>query len=134
MAADEPAGATGPPPAKALDEKLDTLPGRPGVYLLKDTRGTVIYVGKARSLRGRVRTYFRGGDERSQVAFLMHRVADFDSLVTATEKEALILENNLINAQDRQGRQPLLRSLPLGVERPRDPRHAAQSRPAADLQ
>ena len=56
----------------------------------------MIYVGKARSLRSRVRTYFRGGDERTQVAFLMQRVADFDSLVTATEKEALILENNLI--------------------------------------
>jgi excinuclease ABC subunit C len=81
---------------KGLDDKLDTLPGRPGVYLLKDKHAKVIYVGKARSLRARVRTYFRGGDERSQVAFLMQRVADFDSLVTATEKEALILENNLI--------------------------------------
>ncbi len=88
------------PPADAvsaqLAEKLDALPARPGVYLLKDRQGTVIYVGKARSLRSRVRTYFRGGDERSQVAFLMQRVGDFDSLVTATEKEALILENNLI--------------------------------------
>jgi excinuclease ABC subunit C len=81
---------------EGLDDKLDTLPGRPGVYLLKDKHGKVIYVGKARSLRGRVRTYFRGGDERSQVVFLMQRVCDFDSLVTATEKEALILENNLI--------------------------------------
>src|SRR5262245_19734998 len=83
-------------PPKGLDDKLDILPLRPGVYLLKDKHGKVIYVGKARSLRSRVRTYFRGGDERSQVAFLMQRVADFDSLVTATEKEALILENNLI--------------------------------------
>ena len=85
-----------PAAAKSLDDKLDTLPARPGVYLLKDKHGKVIYVGKARGLRSRVRTYFRGGDERSQVAFLMQRVADFDSLVTATEKEALILENNLI--------------------------------------
>jgi excinuclease ABC subunit C len=84
------------PPAKGLDDKLDTLPARPGVYLLKDKHSKVIYVGKARSLRSRVRTYFRGGDERHQVAFLMQRVTDFDSLVTATEKEALILENNLI--------------------------------------
>jgi len=83
-------------PAKALDDKLDILPARPGVYLLRDAHAKVIYVGKARSLRARVRSYFRGGDERSQVAFLMQRVADFDSLVTATEKEALILENNLI--------------------------------------
>ncbi len=66
------------------------------MYLLRDAHGKVIYVGKARSLRSRVRSYFRGGDERSQVVFLMQRVADFDSLVTATEKEALILENNLI--------------------------------------
>jgi excinuclease ABC subunit C len=79
-----------------LDQKLDTLPARPGVYLLKDRHGKVIYVGKAKSLRSRVRGYFRGGDERSQVPFLMRRVADFDSLVTASDKEALILENNLI--------------------------------------
>ncbi|MGD9763245.1 MAG: excinuclease ABC subunit UvrC [Candidatus Binatia bacterium] len=89
---EEPADAV----SKGLAEKLDALPARPGVYLLKDRAGKVIYVGKARGLRSRVRTYFRGGDERSQVAFLMARVADFDSLVTATEKEALILENNLI--------------------------------------
>jgi excinuclease ABC subunit C len=82
--------------AQACADKLDALPARPGVYLLKDRHGKVIYVGKACSLRSRVRTYFRGGDERSQVAFLMARVADFDSLVTGTEKEALILENNLI--------------------------------------
>lgn len=90
--ADTPAG----PPARSLADKLEALPARPGVYLLKDRHGKVMYVGKARSLRSRVRTYFRGGDERSQVAFLMQRVGDFESLVTATEKEALILENNLI--------------------------------------
>ncbi len=56
----------------------------------------MIYVGKAKSLRSRVRTYFRGGDERAQVPFLVRRVADFETLVTANEKEALILENNLI--------------------------------------
>jgi excinuclease ABC subunit C len=79
-----------------LDERLDALPARPGVYLLKDRQGKVIYVGKARSLRARVRTYFRGGDERLQVAFLMQRVTDVEVLVTTSEKEALILENNLI--------------------------------------
>jgi len=89
----------GDPPAVAnrdLEDKLASLAARPGVYLLKDRHAKVIYVGKARSLRQRVRTYFRGGDERMQVAFLMQRVVDFDSLVTATEKEALILENTLI--------------------------------------
>ena len=89
-------GSPTPRTRDALDQKLDTLPVRPGVYLLKDRHGKVIYVGKAKSLRSRVRSYFRGGDERSQVPFLMRRVADFDSLVTATDKEALILENNLI--------------------------------------
>jgi excinuclease ABC subunit C len=88
------------PPDTALPhrvaEKLDTVPPRPGVYLLKDTHGKVIYVGKAKSLRGRVRTYFRGGDERSQIRFLMQRVADLETLVTTNDKEALILENNLI--------------------------------------
>jgi len=79
-----------------LEERLATVPAGPGVYLLKDAQGKVIYVGKAVSLRARVRSYLRGGDERSQVRFLVGRLADFETLVTATEKEALILENNLI--------------------------------------
>src|SRR5262245_58156167 len=79
-----------------LAEKLGALPVRPGVYLLKDKHAKVIYVGKAKNLRSRVRTYFRGGDERSQVCFLMQRVADLETLVTSNDKEALILENNLI--------------------------------------
>jgi len=85
-----------PAPAPDLDAKLDGLPPRPGVYLLRDKQGRVIYVGKAKSLRGRVRSYLRGGDERPQVRFLVTRIADFDTLVTANDKEALILENNLI--------------------------------------
>jgi len=80
----------------ALADKLDAVQPRPGVYLLKDTHGKVIYVGKAKSLRARVRTYFRGGDDRSQVRFLMQRVADLETLVTSNEKAAFILENNLI--------------------------------------
>jgi excinuclease ABC subunit C len=79
-----------------LAEKLETLPVRPGVYLLKDKHAKVIYVGKAKNLRARVRTYFRGGDERSQVGFLVQRIADLETLVTSNDKEALILENNLI--------------------------------------
>ena len=82
--------------APTLDERLAAVSNAPGVYLLKDAQGKVIYVGKAVSLRSRVRSYLRGGDERSQVRFLVGKLADFETLVTANEKEALILENNLI--------------------------------------
>jgi len=80
-----------------IQRKLELIPPDPGVYLLRDKAGKVLYVGKAKSLRARVRAYFRdGGDTRFQVRFLMSRVKDFETLVTASEKEALILENNLI--------------------------------------
>jgi excinuclease ABC subunit C len=92
--------AAAPDAAASDDEiarKLDQVPAEPGVYLLRDKGGKVLYVGKAKSLRSRVRAYFRdGGDTRFQVRFLMSRVKDFETLVTASEKEALILENNLI--------------------------------------
>jgi len=81
---------------RSPEERLAAVPARPGVYLLKDGHGKVIYVGKAANLRNRVRSYLRGGDERSQVRFLVERLADFETLVTANDKEALILENNLI--------------------------------------
>ncbi len=77
-------------------EKLANLPSRPGVYLMRDDRGKVIYVGKAKDLRARVRAYFNNPDERSQIQFLVRRVADVETLVTSNDKEALILENNLI--------------------------------------
>ena len=76
--------------------KLANLPSRPGVYLMRDSGGKVIYVGKARDLRARVRAYFNRADERSQVEFLVRRIGDIETLVTASDKEALILENNLI--------------------------------------
>ncbi len=63
---------------------------------MKDRGGKVIYIGKAKDLRNRVRAYFRGGDGRSQIDFLMRRVKDVETLVTTNEKEAFILENNLI--------------------------------------
>jgi excinuclease ABC subunit C len=77
-------------------EKLDHLPSRPGVYLMRDKTGKVVYVGKAKDLRSRVRAYFNHADERSQVQFLLRRVEDVETLVTNNDKEALILENNLI--------------------------------------
>ncbi len=80
-----------------LEAKVSRFPPRPGVYLMKDARGRVLYVGKAKNLRARVRSYFRqGADGRFHVRFLMGRVADIDFVVTDTEKEALILENTLI--------------------------------------
>ncbi len=84
------------PSGADLEARLAALPARAGVYLLRDQHGKVIYVGKAKSLRQRVRAYFRGGDERAQVRFLVSKLASFETLVTANEKEALILENNLI--------------------------------------
>lgn len=66
------------------------------MYLLKDASGKVIYVGKAKNLRARLRQYVRGGDERSQIRFLLAKIADVETLVTANDKEALILENTLI--------------------------------------
>ncbi len=79
-----------------LAAKVDGLPPRPGVYLFKDKRRQVIYVGKAKSLRDRLRSYVNDGDGRYQIRFLMDRAADVETLVTASETEALILENNLI--------------------------------------
>jgi excinuclease ABC subunit C len=80
-----------------LTRKLEAIPTEPGVYLLRDRNGKVLYIGKAKSLRPRVRSYFReGGDGRFQVRFLMRQVRDFETLVARSEKEALILENNLI--------------------------------------
>jgi len=80
----------------ALEAKLVTLPTSPGVYLFKSTDGEVIYVGKAKSLRARVRQYVRGGDGRAQIPFLLAQLADVEILVTSSEKEALLLEDTLI--------------------------------------
>jgi excinuclease ABC subunit C len=74
-------------------------PTRPGVYLMKGEDGVVLYVGKARNLRARLRSYLRPEqDSRPQIRFLMERTASIETIVTDTEKEALILENTLIKA------------------------------------
>jgi excinuclease ABC subunit C len=87
---------TGPGRAEALDQKVDAIPPRTGVYLMKDEKGAVIYVGKAKNLRSRIRNYFQGTDTRAMVPFLVSRVRDLDFVVTNTEKEAFLLENTLI--------------------------------------
>ncbi|OPY88149.1 MAG: UvrABC system protein C [Smithella sp. PtaU1.Bin162] len=79
-----------------LKEKMTSAPRSPGVYLMKDGRGKIIYVGKANDLKSRIASYFTGKDTRPMAPFLMSRVADIEFLTTSTEKEALILENNLI--------------------------------------
>jgi len=84
--------------AEELLSKLETLPARPGCYLFKDAEGRVIYVGKATKLRARVRSYFqeRGTDTRAMLPFLLRSVADVETVVTDSEKEATILEDSLI--------------------------------------
>jgi excinuclease ABC subunit C len=80
-----------------IQEKLSELPTSPGCYLHKDAAGRIIYIGKAKSLRTRVRSYFqssRGHDLKTRE--LVSRIADFDFIITDTEAEALILESNLI--------------------------------------
>ena len=80
-----------------LHEKLKTLPDAPGVYLMKDTHGKIIYVGKAVVLKNRVRQYFQSGKNHSaKVKAMVARIADFETIVTSSEVEALILECNLI--------------------------------------
>lgn len=79
------------------EEKLKHLPAKPGVYLFRDSDGTIIYVGKALSLKNRVRSYFQSGAGQSpKVRSMMSRAADFEYIVTDSEVEALILESNLI--------------------------------------
>jgi excinuclease ABC subunit C len=84
--------------SETVREKLEALPARPGCYLFRDRRGQVLYVGKAKSLRARVRSYFQAGasDDRAFIPVLRVQIGDLETIVTATEKEAAILENNLI--------------------------------------
>src|SRR5438874_51357 len=80
-----------------LEERLKKLPRQPGVYIFRDERGDVLYVGKAKTLRSRVRSYFQqGGDTRAGIARMVNRIADVEVIVTGTEVEALHLEQNLV--------------------------------------
>nr|1YD6_A Chain A, UvrC [[Bacillus] caldotenax]1YD6_B Chain B, UvrC [[Bacillus] caldotenax]1YD6_C Chain C, UvrC [[Bacillus] caldotenax]1YD6_D Chain D, UvrC [[Bacillus] caldotenax] len=82
-----------------LKEKLAVLPEQPGCYLMKDKHGTVIYVGKAKSLKERVRSYFTGTHD-GKTQRLVEEIADFEYIVTSSNAEALILEMNLIKKHD----------------------------------
>jgi excinuclease ABC subunit C len=79
-----------------LSEKVLNLPARPGVYLFKDARGEVLYVGKAKSLIHRVRNYLGGDLPDPRLREMMDRAADLDAIVTDTEVEALLLESSLV--------------------------------------
>ena len=75
---------------------LKNLPAEPGVYLYKDANDTVIYVGKARVLKNRVRSYFHSSELNAKTKQLVSNIADIQYIVTGNELEALLLENNLI--------------------------------------
>ncbi|ARM30553.1 excinuclease ABC subunit UvrC [Prosthecochloris sp. HL-130-GSB] len=80
-----------------LEKKLASLPTSPGVYQFKNGNGNVIYVGKAKNIRSRVRSYFRSGQQHSgKTKVLLNHIRDLDVIITSSEVEALILENNLI--------------------------------------
>ena len=149
-----------------MTEKWVNLPSRPGVYLMRDKGGKVIYVGKAKDLRSRVRAYFNSADERSQIQFLVRRVEDIETLVTAQRQgsadprkqsdqavQAALqhspqrrqelsqhqsdhgesLAAHFRDPQDRQRRQPLLRSLFVGGRGARNHRHHRKAFFAAQL-
>jgi excinuclease ABC subunit C len=83
--------------ATSLEGKLKQLPAKPGVYLFRDSDAKILYVGKAKSLRARVRSYFQqGGDTRAGIGGMIARIADVEVVVTGTEVEALHLEQNLV--------------------------------------
>jgi len=103
--------------ATNLQTQADSLPQAPGVYLFKDLKGAILYVGKAKDLRKRVRTYLQGREQDIKTSIMLSKVGQIDHIATRTEKEALILEDTLIkehhpryNIQLRDDkRYPLLR-------------------------
>lgn len=85
--------------ADKIREKLAVLPAQPGCYLMKDKHGTIIYVGKSKLLKNRVRSYFTGANDQ-KTQRLVQEIVDFEYIVTSSEIEALILEMNLIKKYD----------------------------------
>ena len=86
-----------------LEEKVDQVPARPGVYLYKDAKAQIIYIGKAASLRNRVRSYFqesRTPDPKTDA--LVGHIRDLEYIVTANELEAMILESTLVNRDGKR--------------------------------
>ncbi|MGH7560501.1 MAG: excinuclease ABC subunit UvrC [Gemmatimonadales bacterium] len=88
---------TGGPPSEALARRIESLPDGPGVYLWKDSAGKVLYVGKARNLRARARSYYTADHASSpKNGLLVRLIRDIDTIVVQNEAQSLLLENNLI--------------------------------------
>lgn len=81
--------------SKHLQDKLALLPDAPGCYIMKDENQNILYVGKAKVLKNRVRSYFHGTHNNKTTRLVSH-IRDFEFIVTGSEKEALLLEINLI--------------------------------------
>ncbi len=80
-----------------IEEKLSALPSSPGVYIMKNTNGSIIYIGKSKNLKNRVSSYFQSPEKLTvKTRKLVNNITDFEIIVTHTEAEALILENELI--------------------------------------
>ncbi len=79
-----------------LKEKLEAVPALPGVYQFLDSKGKVIYVGKAKDLRNRIRSYFQSNLDSPKTKALVSKISDIETIITDNEIEALVLENNLI--------------------------------------
>ena len=80
-----------------IEEELKKLPGKPGVYIMHDDRDNIIYVGKAISLKNRVRQYFQSSRNHTEkIKQMVSHVSYFEYIITDSELEALVLENNLI--------------------------------------
>ena len=82
--------------SELLREKIRSLPENPGVYIMKNAAGEIIYIGKAVVLRNRVRQYFRNSPKPAKVQAMVECVRDFAYVVTPTEVDALALENTYI--------------------------------------
>jgi excinuclease ABC subunit C len=88
--------SVGSPKLLKLKEKAKALPRKPGCYLMKSSKDKVLYVGKAKDLKARVSSYFQNSVKSPKTEILVGHIRDFDFLLTDTEAEALVLENNLI--------------------------------------
>ena len=132
------------PGEPSLAERVSRVPTDPGCYLWKDSKGEVVYVGKAKNLRARMRQYVTLQDDREKIPLMMQVVRDFDYVVVGSEHEALVLERNLIAqyhpyfnvdykddksyAREASQGHALLWPLHRRPRRSRDDRHAAQGR------